>query len=339
MIEEFSGQFITLKNFCLEKDLFEDDCIALIALSGGADSVYLLHFLLWLQQRKIYQNFNIVAAHVNHQIRQEANNDQHFVESLCDYYQITLYTKKVDVPALAVQRKKGIEEAGRFARYSFFSEIKEKLISEKNSKVMIVLGHHQDDLAESVAINIGRGSGISGLSSLKAKEQDFRRPLLYMTKEQIYSLLKEKQWQWIEDESNQSDDYLRNRIRNELLPKWTDVIGYDIKPILARLAMNLESDEEAFQFMVEKAFQECKTENGELLLKRIQNLPLSLLKAVLDFWLKNLGYPEKVITAIQFEQIKHIIHGEHGNKRVQIGDGLEMKRQKNRIILLRNQER
>lgn len=339
MIEEFSGQFITLKNFCLEKDLFEDNCTALIALSGGADSVYLLHFLLWLQQRKLYQNFNIVAAHLNHQIRDEADADQSFVETLCREENIHLYTKKIDVPTLAGQRKKGIEEAGRFARYSFFSDIKEKIISEKNERVLIVLGHHQDDLAESVAMNVGRGSGISGLSSLKAKEQDFRRPLLCLTKEQIYALLKEKQWDWIEDESNQSDDYLRNRIRHELLPKWSEVIDYDIKPMLARLAMNLESDEEAFQYMAEKSYQECKTENGELFLKRIQNLPKSLLKSVLDLWLKELGYSEKVITAIQFEQIKHIIYGEHGNKRVQIGEGLEMKRQKNRLILLTNQER
>lgn len=357
MLEEFSGQFITVKNFCLEKQLFEDHSTALIALSGGADSVYLFYFLIWLQERKIYQDFKLVAAHLNHQIRAEADQDQDFVEALCRQYKIPLYLKKVDVPSLAKERKKGIEEAGRFARYTFFTELKKQFeqaaekefaISslsdhyagetlskdqKRTEQIYIVLGHHQDDLAESVLLNIGRGSGFSGISTLKAKDQAYRRPLLCINKAQIYELLKTKQWHWLEDQSNQSADYLRNRIRHQLLPQWSELVGYDIKPILARLAMNFEQDEAAFQYMYEKTYTECLASPQELYLKKIRKLPESLLKAVLDFWLKENGHQQKVISALQFEQIRHVIYGEHGNKKIQIGSGIELIRKKNRFIL------
>ncbi len=359
MIEEFSGQFIAVKNFCLEKQLFKDNSTAIIALSGGADSVYLFYFLIWLKERNIYRNFKLVAAHLNHQIRAEADQDQAFVEELCRKYQIPLCLKKVDIPNLARERKNGIEEAGRFARYTFFEEIKKQLEgtcqdesepcrmtghdfvqqdqenqlqSEENS-IFIVLGHHQDDLAESVLLNIGRGSGFSGISTLKAKDQAYRRPLLCINKSQIYDLLKARQWCWLEDQSNQSDDYLRNRIRHQLIPQWNDIVGYDIKPVLARLAMNFEKDEAAFQYMYKKTYTECLANPKELYLRRIQKLPVSLLKAVLDFWLKENGYQQKIITSLQFDQICRIVYGEHGNKKIQIGNGIEFIRMKNRFVL------
>ena len=182
MIEEFSGQFVKVRNYCLEHSLIEDSTLVILALSGGIDSIYLLYFLIWLKQRKII-DFEIKAAHLNHQIRMEADQDQAFVENICANNNIDIFTKKMNIPDLAKQRQHGVEEAGRFASHQFFSELVDEFKNNKiyqNYKIKVALGHHQDDLAESVLMNIGRGTGLAGLSTLKIEENFYIRQNIYL---------------------------------------------------------------------------------------------------------------------------------------------------------------
>ncbi len=335
MIEEFSGQFIKLKNNCLKLHLFQDKTIAIIALSGGVDSICALYFLLWLKERKVYDDLIIIAAHLNHSIREEALSEQKFVENLCEQLNIKCHVKTVDVPSLADKRRSGIEEAGRFARYEFFRELKQAYETKsefQKYQINIVLGQHQDDLAETVIMNLGRGSGIAGMTTLKAKENELRRPLLILSKSEIYDLGKAQNWQWVEDQSNQSNDYLRNRIRHDLIPHWNQILGYDVRPLLARLSNNLEADADALNWMNKKSYDYCIIDQNQLLLKRLKELPKTILKAVLEIWLKENGFQNKTITAIQMEQIWPVIQGEQGNKILKIGDGINFKRIKNRLI-------
>ncbi|NLJ70800.1 MAG: tRNA lysidine(34) synthetase TilS [Clostridiaceae bacterium] len=335
MIEEFSGQFIKIKNYCEEHNLISQRTVVIVALSGGIDSIYLLHFFIWLQQRKVY-NLDLVAAHLNHQIREEADRDQAFVEKLCSELNIPLFTKRVDVPSLAEQRQKGEEEAGRFARYTFFAELVENMQKEKSYTdydIKVALGHHQDDLAESVVLNIGRGTGLAGLSTLRIQENYLIRPLLCISKREIKELVTEQNWQWVEDHTNQSDFYLRNRIRNHLLPVWSETVGYEIKPLIARMAYNLNEAEDALFWTKNKVFHECIIEETILSLKKVKQLPRALFKHVIDQWVQS-KVPGKMLSHSQFEQLWQIVHGEHGNKLINVGDGIKIKRYKARLMLL-----
>ena len=143
---------------------------------------------------------------------------------------------------------------------------------------------------------------------------------------------KAQNWQWVEDQSNQSNDYLRNRIRHDLIPHWNQILGYDVRPLLARLSNNLEADADALNWMNKKSYDYCIIDQNQLLLKRLKELPKTILKAVLEIWLKENGFQNKTITAIQMEQIWPVIQGEQGNKILKIGDGINFKRIKNRLI-------
>ncbi|HHU53768.1 MAG TPA: tRNA lysidine(34) synthetase TilS [Clostridiaceae bacterium] len=335
MIEEFSGQFIKIKNYCQEHNLINKRTVVIIALSGGIDSIYLLHFFIWLQQRNIYK-MDLVAAHLNHQIREEADQDQAFVVNLCSELNIPLYVKKVNIPVLAEQRQKGEEEAGRYARYAFFAELVEQIKTDKlytDHDIKVALGHHQDDLAESVVMNIGRGTGLAGLSTLRIQENYLIRPLLCVSKREICELVADQNWSWVEDHTNQSDYYLRNRIRNQLLPLWSETVGYDIKPIIARMAHNLNEAEDTLLWIENKIFKDCLMEETILSLRKVKQLPRALFKQVIDHWVQS-KISDKILSHSQFEQLWQIVHGEHGNKSINIGDNVRIKRYKSRLILL-----
>ena len=198
------------------------------------------------------------------------------------------------------------------------------------------MGQHQDDLAESQIMNLSRGSGIDGITTLRAKDNEYRRPLLSISKAEIYELGEEQNWQWVEDESNKSNDYLRNRIRNHLIPYWNEIIGYDIKPLLARLANNLEADADALAWANQESYNYCLSENNQLFLSRVRKLPKTILKAVVEIWLEELNFSDKVLSANQIEQIWQVIHGEHGNKIIKLGDGIQIKRIRNRLSIKEN---
>lgn len=342
MIEEYSGQFIKLKNYCLDNNLLQDHTIIIIALSGGIDSIVLLYFLLWLKERKIYQNLIIKAAHLNHMIREEANEDQAFVEKLCLKLNVQCHIKKINVPQLAVERKKGIEEAGRHARHEFFKDLQKsyfKKAKHENFNVKIAFGHHQDDLAESVIMNIGRGSGISGISTLKNKENSFIRPLLDLSKEEIITLAEKNNWQWVEDQTNESDDYLRNRIRNHLIPMWNQTVGYDIKPLLARLSNNIKNDELALNWASQEAYKSCLLEENIFNLQAIRFLPKSILKKVLESALTKHTSLDKKLSHIHINQVWQLVQGKHGNKQISLGDGITIYRKKNQLrIFYKNRD-
>lgn len=361
MIQEFSGQFVKLKNFCQEEDLIQDDSLIVLALSGGVDSVCLAYFLVWLRERAIFPKLRLLAAHLNHQIRPgAADADQAFVRDLCRKLDLELRVRQVDVPALARERQMGLEEAGRFARYQFFNDLITDLTGHHLEKVdrageagdsqraIVVLGHHRDDLAESVVMNLGRGSGLSGLTTLKAKQGIYRRPLLILAKSEILQLAKDQAWSWCEDLTNESGDYLRNRIRHDLLPTWSEVVGYDVSPVLARLSHNLTDAEEGLVWAGQEAYRNCLLGPGpaSFSLKGLRNLPAAVLKLLLDQALalsletglgENRPLPagsSKTLTALQHKQVWQIIHGDHGNKLVDIGDGLAFRRSGRRLDLI-----
>lgn len=188
----------------------------LAGLSGGPDSVCLLHFLSKLAGKK---RFELYAVHVNHGLRgADADADEKFCRALCKRLDVPLITKKKAVRALAKKLDLSPEHAARKARYAAFAET-----AKKTGAVKIALGHHLDDQAETVLLNLLRGTRAEGLCGIPAsrplnKTVQIVRPLLCITRAEVEEYLRENKLRAVTDQSNFDDAFTRNWIRHELLP-------------------------------------------------------------------------------------------------------------------------
>ena len=212
----------------------------ILGLSGGRDSVCLFHALRRLGPG---MDFTFSAVHVNHGIRgEEALRDEKFAEALCQKYGIPLRIVRASVPELAAEKDMSLEEAGRLLRRRVFEE---ELALKDAQK--IVLAHHKNDVAETVLFNIARGSGIGGLSSLRPVRGPYIRPLLGVTRDEIDCFLAENGYTYVEDSSNGDMSYSRNRIRNEILPVFTQFVNSRTVDHLAGLS---ETSAKAADFLM-----------------------------------------------------------------------------------------
>jgi len=213
----------------------------LVAVSGGADSVCLLHALNSLKKEYKLQ---LAAAHLNHGIRgQEAERDVKFVKKLCKSWHIPCYQKTEDIPVLAGSLGVSEETAGRLARYQFFRELKEELKLDK-----IATAHNQDDQAETVLMRMIRGSGLDGLSGIRYVRVDgVIRPLLDVPRSMIEGYIKENALSYVTDSTNQSDAYTRNKIRHQLLPLLKEEFNPNIIGALSSMAQNMAEDGDFIQ--------------------------------------------------------------------------------------------
>lgn len=260
-----------------------------VGVSGGADSVALLHILSRLKDL----NLEITAAHLNHGIRaEEAERDSRFVERAAADLGLRFEHKKVDTLAYKEERKLSLEDAARELRYEFFNEVMENLGASK-----IATAHTRDDQAETILMRLLRGSGLRGLSGIPPISRGcLIRPLLFVSREEIENYLKSNGIEWVEDSTNASTEFLRNRVRQELIPILTEY-NPQLTDTLSRTADILRSYEEFISSEVEKLFEELfgKDVNGEFLgsldayRKSARSLRLSCLRLSIERVSKSLN--------------------------------------------------
>ncbi|HHY76985.1 MAG TPA: tRNA lysidine(34) synthetase TilS, partial [Clostridiales bacterium] len=208
-----------------------------VGFSGGPDSICLLHILMELKDKL---GLNIYAAHLNHQFRgKEADEDALFVENICKEWGIQVYVKTFNVPAYAKEKGLSSEEAGREIRYKLFYEVAEKVNANK-----IAIAHNMNDNAETVLMNLFRGSGIEGLKGIEAVRDKIIRPLINVRRDEIESYCREKKLNPRIDKTNLEPIYSRNRIRLELIPYIEKHFNSNIMSTLQRLSeiANMEND-------------------------------------------------------------------------------------------------
>ncbi len=208
----------------------------LAAVSGGADSVCMLHALNTIKKSI---GFEIYCAHLNHCLRGDAaDNDEKFVVDLCKRLDIPVFTKSVDVAALANEKKLTTEEAGRLARYEFFKEL-----SQKHKINKTATAHNKDDKAETVLMRIIRGTGTDGLKGIAyVRDDGIIRPLLDIPRADIEEYCRANNLSFCTDATNADNDYTRNKIRNKLLPFIEQNFNPNIKESLCRLSDNSSED-------------------------------------------------------------------------------------------------
>lgn len=185
----------------------------LVALSGGADSVSLLHVLLSLRNEL---DCRLIAAHVNHMIRgAEADRDENFVRNLCDKLNVPLKITRINVPEISKQTGESVELCGRRLRYEFFYKT--------NPDAKIATAHNLNDCAETFFLNLARGAGLKGLTGIPPVRENIIRPIIECERKEIELYCKENGLDFVTDSTNLSDNYTRNKIRHKILPVMNEI--------------------------------------------------------------------------------------------------------------------
>lgn len=197
--------------FADERSMLQDGDRVIVGVSGGADSICLLFTLHAIAP---VRNLQLFVVHVEHGIRGKTSlEDAAFVEEQCRLWGIPYRRFSYPVPEIAAKWKKSLEETGRELRYQAFEEACREYNGNK-----IAVAHHMDDQVETILLNLFRGSGMKGLCGIPAVRGKVIRPLLCVTRAEIETFLREQNIFWRTDETNQSEEFLRNKIRNRLLP-------------------------------------------------------------------------------------------------------------------------
>ncbi len=246
-----------------------------VALSGGVDSVVLLHLIHQLQKK---HRFTLKASHVHHGLSEHADQWVKFCEALCRKWTIALEVHHIQLPK---KKSLGIEGEARRLRY-------EKLLQSKTD--LVVLAHHEDDQAETFLLQLMRGAGVKGLSSMAHFDEDRHlwRPLLNTSRSDIESYAKQHKLKWIEDESNQNTAFDRNFIRLKVLPILKNRFSHIIK-VISRSSSHLA---EAQHLLDDLAKMDLKNHlksisyKHKLQVKTLIQLSPSRAKNVIRYWLE-----------------------------------------------------
>ena len=245
-----------MHRFILRHAMIKNGETVLVAVSGGADSLALLYGLHALHSQLDCQ---LHLAHLNHCLRPDADADADFVQQHAVHLGVPCTIQRTDVPRLVKQWKLSVETAARKARYQFYEEVSKQIGATK-----IALGHHQDDTAETVLMNLFRGSGSTGLKGIPSvRDIKFIRPLAGFTRQHIETFLASKGLVPRQDSTNTDTRYLRNRIRHELIPRLESDYNPNIKVGLSRTADVLGAESEYLDTVAREALETCQVRDPD----------------------------------------------------------------------------
>ncbi len=234
-------------------NLINDGDKVVLGVSGGPDSIAMLNILNDIKNDKnLHMNFDIIVAHVNHMIREEAIDDQRFVENFCKKIGVSFYAKSIDVQKIANNKKIGTEEAGRNARYEFFDEILEKENANK-----IAIAHNKNDKIETIIMNMLRGSGIAGLKGIEPiKNNKYIRPLIECERFEIEEYCAKNGIEPRIDRTNFENVYTRNKVRNIVIPFIKQEFNPNIIQTMDRLSDLVKEEDEYLEKLVETKYND-----------------------------------------------------------------------------------
>ena len=274
---------------------FSPDARYLIGVSGGRDSVTLLHLLVHVGYKKL------IICHLNHELRGRSSNaDARFVEKLAAKYGVDLEIGSTDVRARANEKKMSIETAAREARYKFFARI-----AKRRRCHTIFLAHHADDLVETFLINLFRGAGLTGLAAMREfsirridnVDLAILRPLLGIWRDEIDRYVGKYRLKFREDASNRNLAPLRNRLRRHIIPYLEKTLRRKIRSSIWRAATIAAEEEACIEGMVARS----AGTNQHLAVKRLRGLTPALQRRAIMTWLR-----EQNVADIGFEVIERV---------------------------------
>ncbi len=301
--------------------LINDNDKIVIGVSGGPDSICLLSVLNKL-------NYNLCVAHINHGLRENANIDEKYVKDFCKELNIPCYVKKVNLKENL--NKMTVEEAGRKIRYDFFNEVMEKENCNK-----IATAHNSNDNAETVLMNMIRGTGLSGLKGIEPIRGNVIRPLIECNRKEIEEYCNKNNLEPRHDESNDETLYTRNKIRLELIPYIEKNINTNVVNNINRMS-DIVSEEEIFiSNQVDSAYSECvlKEYDNKLVCNlKVFNTLDSVIKKrlIIKFIIKVLGNA-KDIEKVHIEDILKLCNNNVGKKYLSPNKNLKISVDKGKV--------
>jgi tRNA(Ile)-lysidine synthase len=299
----------TLNQHNQAQGLIQPHATLVIGLSGGPDSVFLLH---WLATLKNSHNLTLIAAHLNHQWRPEAEQDAQLCLQMAQKQGIPLVIQTMANLGLNLKFNGSNEEMGRKARRFFLESV-----AQKHNATAIALAHHADDQQETFFIRMMRGASLAGLAGMKPKDGLYIRPLLQVKKTAILAYLKENDIAYALDASNESDAYLRNRIRNQVIPALQKADDRFDQTFAATHAQLQQTDEFLHTLTLQTVAQLCDANNGMHTSNFLALHPV-LQKRVLIQWLimhkvpftPSQGLLEEIVRFLQQPgSAKHMLYG------------------------------
>lgn len=300
-----------LLTFVRQQNLIRPGDRVICALSGGADSVALL-FALYLLKEKL--EITLEAAHFNHHLRaEESDRDEAFAKELCDRYDIPLHLGSAAVTA----GKKGLEAAARDARYAFLRSL----------PGTIATAHTADDNAETVLMHLIRGTGLKGLGGIAPVNGNVIRPMLKITRSEVEAFLQEWCLPHVEDSSNETDAFLRNRIRHHVMPLLAEE-NPKIAENLSQMALRLRLDEE---------FLASHAQTGILpTVESLKTMPKALMARALEAFLKENGVKEPEDAHLALAE--SLVFSEKPSARASFPGGVIIAREYDRLTALSTRE-
>ncbi len=275
------------KKFVAQEKLFTPSDKLLLALSGGVDSMVLLHLCK-------QSGFDIAVAHVNFKLRgKEANHNEALVKDTCKLWGISCHTQFFNTKKYAASNKLSIQEAARELRYRYFFNL-----CHEKGYTKILTAHHASDNIETFFINLLRGSGIKGLSGIPLQRQEIVRPLLFASRQEIETYAKKHLLPIAEDSSNASDAYLRNKIRHHLIPALNDVEP-DAGKYMNKSITHLNNEKELLLELYEKAFAPLLVSKKDYqIIDKTALLKYKQAETMLFFFLSSFGFNATQVSSI-----------------------------------------
>ena len=265
--------------WCREQALFTPGQTVVCAVSGGMDSVCLLHLLLSLRQEF---SVSVEACHYNHRLRgAESDRDEAFVRQLCASWDIPLSVGSGDVQRRSSETGESIEEAARNLRYEFFRSLGKT----------VATAHTENDLTETVLLNLLRGTGLKGLCGIPPKRDFLVRPILCLSRQEVETYLQEFSLPHMEDSSNEKNDYLRNRLRHETVPLLLRE-NPNLHETLLRMSRLLWEDEAYLSSLAKAALDAAMEPDGSLCCAALLALPAPVRTRALRGWLQTIHAPK-----------------------------------------------
>ncbi len=234
-----------------EYDMLRQSHRVTVALSGGADSVSLLNALIQLKEEL---NIEIYAAHLNHCLRgDESDRDEAFVRALCEKMNITLFCEKADINTESAKSGESTELCARRVRYQFLERVA--------AGGVIATAHTASDSAETVLLNLTRGTALKGLCGIPAVRGIFIRPLILVTRAEVEQYCEKNKISYVTDSTNLTDDYTRNKIRHNVVPTLCE-INTSFENTVTRTAKILSEDNSFLEQAAARLYSESEKENG-----------------------------------------------------------------------------
>lgn len=324
----------------IDSELIDPGSAIIIGLSGGPDSLCLLHALDSISDA---YNYELVPVHVNHHLRPEADAEAEHVEEICDRMNLDCRTYDADCAAVAKELGISEEEAGRNIRYQIFDEVADELMEEgvPHEKIVIALAHNADDQCETVLFRLLRGTGPHGLAGIpvyrmSASGNTIVRPLLTVERKDIEEYIKDNKLRPNIDKSNLDNTYSRNKIRNELIPYLEKNYNPKIKEALRRYAMLADMDDVLIRKIAFSEYLESvEVDEDEKMiildLTEIRENQPAVNSRILSY-VFNLLDLESLVSFENISDLMDLIYSDHPSAGVDLPMGIRAYREYNRLV-------